>query len=146
MGSPRRALIAGLTPLMRHVQETLAGEFLTISAQTLEEAQRQLEEFKPDCVVLAYHFDKMEAFRFIRDVREHPQFAEIPIILVCVLNYNLGTREEELRRAYEDVGIDAFFNLYEEMQQHGAEAALARFRLAVRAAARPTAGPGGTPV
>ncbi len=42
MVSPRRALIAGLAPLMRHVQESLAGDFLTVSAQTLEKAQRSV--------------------------------------------------------------------------------------------------------
>ncbi|HEX6266641.1 MAG TPA: response regulator, partial [Burkholderiales bacterium] len=67
---------------MRDVQETLAADFSTTSAESLPDAQRRLDEEPPDCVVVAYHFDEMQSFHLIRHIREHPRCADVPIILV----------------------------------------------------------------
>jgi CheY-like chemotaxis protein len=134
--SQPRVLIAGLPPLMRDVRESLAADFAIISARDLPEAERRLKEDHPDCVVVAYHFDQMQAIRLIRFIRGEPDLARLPIVLVCVLNYHLGAKEDELSRAYGDAGVNAFFNLYDEVRKHGYEAALARFRASVLDAAR----------
>ena len=121
---------------MRDVRDALIADFAMISAKDLAEAERRLKEDRPDCVVVAYHFDQMQAIRLIRYVREEPDLARLPIMLVCVLNYHLGAKEDELSRAYGDAGVNAFFNLYDEVRKHGYEAALARFRASVLDAAR----------
>jgi hypothetical protein len=69
------------------------------------------------------------------------QFADLPIVLVCVQNYHLGTKEDDIRRAYGDAGVNAFFNLYDETKKNGHEVAIARFRAIVVDAARPNRRP-----
>jgi CheY-like chemotaxis protein len=121
---------------MRGVRDALIADFAMISAKDLAEAERRLKEDRPDCVVVAYHFDQMQAIRLIRYVREEPDLARLPIMLVCVLNYHLGAMEDDLRQAYGDAGVDAFFNLYDEIRKRGHEAALADFRASVVNVAR----------
>lgn len=81
MDTGRRILIAGLEPVMRHVRKTLASDYVTISAEYMEGAKRLLEEERPDCVVVGYHFDQLRAFRLIRYIRADAKL-EVPIILV----------------------------------------------------------------
>jgi CheY-like chemotaxis protein len=121
---------------MRDVKETLATYFSPLLARDLPEAERRLKEEHPVCVVVAYHFDHMQAIRLIRYVRGEPEFADLPIVLVCVLDYHLGAKEDEIRRAYSEVGVNAFFNLYDEIRNAGYEAAIDRFRTTVIDAAR----------
>ena len=83
----------------------------------------------------------MQAIRLIRYVRGEPQFADLPIVLVCVQNYHLGTKEDDIRRAYSDAGVNAFFNLYDETKKNGYEVAIARFRAIVVNAVRPNRRP-----
>jgi hypothetical protein len=78
----------------------------------------------------------MQAIRLIRYIRGEPDLARLPIVLVCVLNYHLGAKEDDLRQAYGDAGVDAFFNLYDEARNKGFEEAIARFRTAVLGVAR----------
>lgn len=135
--SQRRVLLAGLRPLMRDVQEALAADFATVSAEDTSEAQRQLEEeAPPDCVVIAYHFDQLQAVRLIRYIRGQAKFADLPIILVCVVRYNFGAQEDIIRGAYKDLGVNEYFNLYEQIQKQGAKAALDQLRATVLAATR----------
>jgi CheY-like chemotaxis protein len=113
---------------MRDVRQVLDVHFETISAESLQEAQRRLHQERPDCVVVAYHFDEIQAFRFIRYIRDDARFDEVAIILVCVLPFKLGASEEEVCAAYQGFGVDQFLNLHEDAQQHGWAAALARLR------------------
>jgi PleD family two-component response regulator len=131
--SPPRVLIAGLVPVMRAVQQALAADTETLSAESYDHAQRLLNEERPDAVVVAYHFDEIRPVRLIRYMREDPKFAKMPILLVRVLPISLGATEEEMRGAYRALGVNDFFNLADEAQVHGEQAALDRLRDRVRA-------------
>jgi CheY-like chemotaxis protein len=129
---------------MREVKESLAAYFSPVLAPDLPEAERRLKEERPDCVVVAYHFEQMQAIRLIRYVRGESELSDLPIVLVCVMNYRLGAKEEDIRTAYSAAGVNLFFNLYDETRNKGFEEAIARFRAAVldvaRQARRPARG------
>ena len=127
----KRVLLAGLPPLMADVKDALSPDFTTLFAHDLREAERRLAEDHPDCVVVAYHFDYMQAIRLVRYVREQSRFSDLPIFLVCVLDYDFGTKQENVSRAYKEAGVDMFINLRDEMRKEGTAIALARFRASV---------------
>jgi len=132
-GSVPRIVIAGLAPVMRGIQDTLAANAETCSAESYEDAERLLHEKDPNGLLIAYHFDEIRPYRFIRYVRHDPQFDNVPILLVRVLRVNLGTNEHEIRKTYEALGVNQFFNLYDEVRDHGPEAALDTLRNCVLA-------------
>jgi len=132
--APRpRILVAGLAPVMRDVREALAADAETISAESFQEAQRRLEEETPQAVVVAYHFDEIQPFRFIRCLRQDARFDSVPLLLVRILPVNLGATEAEVRQAYQDLGASEFFDLYERTRRLGAQAALDELRGCLRA-------------
>jgi hypothetical protein len=126
--SAPRIVIAGLAPVMRGVQDALAANAETCLAESYEDAERLLHEKRPSGLLIAYHFDEIRPYRFIRLIRHDPQFDNVPILLVRVLRVNLGMDEHEMFKTYEALGVDQFFNLYDETRDHGPEAALDTLR------------------
>jgi hypothetical protein len=71
----------------------------------------------------------MHPFRLLQHVEEAKQ---VPTILVRALPVPLGkTQEVQIRESYKTLGVDEFFNLYDEGNRAGREAALEAFRQAV---------------
>ena len=117
---------------MRELCSALAADALIVPAQSLDEAERQLQEAPPDAVVVAYHFDELRPFRLIRHVREQRECADLPILLVRVLHVPTGTTEEEIRRGYQNFGANDFFDFHAHAQRHGQDAALEKLCACMR--------------
>lgn len=112
-----------------------------VAAETFEEAVRLLQREQPAVVLVGYYFDDSRPYRFIKHVRAEPRHARTPILLVRALPIPLGTASEaDIREAYAQLGVREFFNLHEEAQRLGAEAARERLREAVAAALSRDAG------
>ena len=76
----------------------------------------------------------MRPFRLLQYLRQERPRAHLPTILVRALPVPLGkTQEEQIRESYQNLGVDQFYNLYDEKQREGAEVALRHFREAVLA-------------
>jgi CheY-like chemotaxis protein len=118
---------------MRGVREALAADAVIISAETLQEAQNRLEDEQPQAVLIAYHFDEIQPYRFIHHILHDARFAKLPILLLRALPVNLGAPEEDVRQAYQGFGANEFFDLHEETRRHGAQAALDMLHACVRA-------------
>ena len=74
----------------------------------------------------------MRPFRLLQYLRQERPRSHLPTILVRALPVPLGkTQEEQIRESYQNLGVDQFYNLYEEKQREGDEVALAHFREAV---------------
>ena len=146
MDSRRSVLLAGLVPLMAEVRRVLEAHFVVFPAENLPQAQRRLVDDKPDCVVVAYHFDEIRLFRLTRHIRAHRVFDHVVITLVRVVPFRLGATPAEIARAYGELGVEQFFDLHDEVRLLGAQQALERFAAAVRNVLPkdPLAGPAGS--
>lgn len=124
-----RILVAAAPAAIPNLREALGPHVEMVPAVTLEEALLAFREETPRLVVVGYHFDALRPFRIIRRVRAEASGARVPIVLVRSLPLYLGAGQEaELRRGYEQLGVNEFFNLCDEMERTGHDAALARLR------------------
>jgi CheY-like chemotaxis protein len=142
MGASRnRLFIAAPAPVIRQ----LGGAFTAddnidiVGCETWDDAVSRLEEREADLLVICYAFDEMRPFRLLQYLRQERPRSHLPTILVRALPVPLGkTQEEQIRESYQNLGVDQFYNLYDEKQREGAEVALSRFRDAVLARLRRT--------
>lgn len=58
---------------MRSVREAWAVDSVIVSVENLNEAQQRLHDERLDCVVVAYHFDEVQAIRLISYLRDSPE-------------------------------------------------------------------------
>lgn len=115
------------------MRPALAEDLEVFATETWEEAVSRLHGEKPDMIVVCYAFDEMRPFRLLHYVRHEWQSRKIPIVLLRALPIRLGaTQEAQIREAYQSLGVNGFFNLWEEAAVHGIEDALQRFRSSVR--------------
>jgi CheY-like chemotaxis protein len=136
MGEPRnRVFIAAPAAVIRHLGGLFAAhEVEIVGCETWDDAVSRLEEKDADLLVICYAFDEMRPFRLLQYLRQERPRAHLPTILVRALPVPLGrTHEEQIRESYQNLGVDQFYNLYDEKQREGAEAALGHFREAVLA-------------
>jgi hypothetical protein len=104
-----------------------------VAARTLDEAMRSLHAEEPHLIVVGYHFDELRPFRFIQYARAHLAGSHVPIMLVRALPMHLGaTTESQLREAYGGLGVDLFFNLFDDAQRDGYAATVERLRQLLR--------------
>jgi CheY-like chemotaxis protein len=137
MGAERsRLIIAAPAPVIRQ----LGGAFTAddnldiVGCETWDDAVNRLQEHEAALLVLCYAFDEMRPFRLLQYLRQERPRSHLPTILVRALPVPLGkTQEEQIRESYQSLGVDQFYNLYDEKQREGAEVALGRFREAVLA-------------
>ena len=105
-----------------------------VGCETWDDAVSRLEEKEADLLVICYAFDEMRPFRLLQYLRQERPRAHLPTILVRALPVPLGkTQEEQIRESYQNLGVDQFYNLYDEKQREGDEVALRHFREAVLA-------------
>lgn len=102
------------------------------ACETLDQAIQRLEEVQPRLVILCHAFDQMRPFRLIHHVRGEAGIGQLPIVLVHTTASHL--RESQLgqmHEAYMSLGVNAFFDLYEDAELRGEEKALQRFRASI---------------
>jgi CheY-like chemotaxis protein len=136
MGEPRnRLFIAAPAVAIGHLGGLFAAhEVEIVGCETWDDAVSRLEEKEADLLVICYAFDEMRPFRLLQYLRQERPRAHLPTILVRALPVPLGkTQEEQIRESYRNLGVDHFYNLYDEKQREGDEAALRHFREAVLA-------------
>ena len=134
MGERRnRLFIAAPAAVIRHLGGLFAAhEAEIVGCETWDDAVSRLEEKEADLLVICYAFDEMRPFRLLQYLRQERPRAHLPTILVRALPVPLGkTQEEQIRESYQNLGVDHFYNLYDEKQREGAEVALRHFREAV---------------
>jgi CheY-like chemotaxis protein len=136
MGEQRnRLFIAAPAAVIRHLGGLFAADEVEIvGCETWDDAITRLEEKDADLLVICYAFDEMRPFRLLQYLRQERPRAHLPTILVRALPVPLGkTQEEQIRESYQHLGVDHFYNLYDEKLREGDEAALRHFREAVLA-------------
>jgi len=136
MGAQRyRLFIAAPAAVIRHLAGLFtANEIEIVGCETWDDAVSRLEEKQADLVVICYAFDEMRPFRLLQYLRQERPRAHLPTILVRALPVPLGkTHDEQIRESYQNLGVDQFYNLYDEKQREGDEVALRHFREAVLA-------------
>jgi CheY-like chemotaxis protein len=136
MGAQRyRLFIAAPAAVIRHLGGLFAAdEMEVVGCETWDDAVSRLEEKEVDLVVICYAFDEMRPFRLLQYLRQERPRAHLPTILVRALPVPLGkTHDEQIRESYQNLGVDQFYNLYDEKQREGDEVALRHFREAVLA-------------
>ena len=134
MGERRnRLFIAAPAAVIRHLGGLFAAhEVEIVGCETWDDAVSRLEENEADLLVICYAFDEMRPFRLLQYLRQERPRAHLPTILVRALPVPLGkTQEEQIRESYQNLGVDQFYNLYDEKQREGVEVALRHFREAV---------------
>jgi CheY-like chemotaxis protein len=121
--------------VIRHLGGLFAAhEIEIVGCETWDDAVSRLEEKDADLLVICYAFDEMRPFRLLQYLRQERPRAHLPTILVRALPVPLGkTPEEQIRESYQNLGVDQFYNLYDERQREGAEVAQRHFREAVLA-------------
>jgi hypothetical protein len=93
-----------------------------------------LRRRRADALLVGYHFDELRPYVLIRQVRENPRTARIPVFLVRLLPSHLDrTSGAELREAYRNLGVDEFLELSDLAREQGEEAALEALRKMVLA-------------
>jgi CheY-like chemotaxis protein len=128
-----RLFIAAPAAVIRHLGGLFAAhEVEIVGCETWDDAVSRLEEKEADLLVICYAFDEMRPFRLLQYLRQERPRAHLPTILVRALPVPLGkTQEEQIRESYQNLGVDQFYNLYDEKQREGVEVALRHFREAV---------------
>jgi len=127
-----RILIAAPAPVVRELDAALGDELVEVmGAESWDDALRRVEE-EPDLLLLCYAFDEVRPFRFLQYLQQSPRRRHMPTVLVRALPVPLGkTQEEDIRQSYMALGVDDFFNLYDEGTRHGRERALQMLRVKV---------------
>jgi CheY-like chemotaxis protein len=125
-------LIAAPAAVIRELGSVLRDEADPVGVETFDEAVARLGERDPDVLVLCYAFDQVRPFRLLNYLRQEWPHAHVPTILVRALPVPMGETEEgQIRDSYKTLGVDVFFNLHDEGQRNGREAALRQFQDAV---------------
>jgi hypothetical protein len=139
MGAQRnRLFIAAPAPVIRQLGAVLAADDIEIiGCETWDDAVSRLEEKDADVLVICYAFDEMRPFRLLQYLRQERPRSHVPTVLVRALPVPLGkTQEEQIRESYQNLGVDQFYNLYDEKLREGTEPALRNFRNRVLARLR----------
>lgn len=134
-GQRNRLFIAAPAAVIRQLGGLFTShEVEIVGCETWDDAVSRLEEKDADLLVICYAFDEMRPFRLLQYLRQERASSHLPTILVRALPVPLGrTQEAQIRESYQNLGVDQFYNLYEEKLREGAEAALRHFRDAVLA-------------
>lgn len=123
-----RVLLAAPADVIRQLRPAL-DEVEVLAAETWDQAIGNLRRDNPCAVVVCYLFDEMRPFRLLHYLRYEWQRKTLPVILVRAVAVDFGaTEDEQVREAYEALGVADFFNLADVATHNGEREALDRFR------------------
>ncbi|TAK82270.1 MAG: hypothetical protein EPO20_21560 [Betaproteobacteria bacterium] len=128
-----RVLLAAPHDVILDVQPALAKCLELSAAETLDEAITRLHADKPEMLLVCYAFDNVRPFRLLQYLQLEWQGPKMPIMLIRAVPVSTGKAEEaEIFEAYSSLGVLHFFNLWNQIAQHGREVALRRLQHAVQ--------------
>ena len=119
------AIVANKVNLWRRILE---GHEL-VFAMTLREAmQRLTEEDGLRMVIIGVHFDESQMFTLVGDIRRHPKYRDIPILVVLSPGQYAfsAIAVEGIDRAVTALGANGFLNLDEFPDNAEGEARIRR--------------------
>ena len=103
-----------------------------LHCETLDQAVQRIRHEDPHFIVVCTLFDEMRPFRLIHHVRSELDRADLPILLVQIVEGQLGgALVKQMSEAYGSIGANGFINLREDAEAYGAEKALQRLRASV---------------
>ena len=111
------------------IEKCLGGAYEYCWTVTEEAAEAALSVQRLDLVIVSYHFDSLHPYRLIQHVRESPDTAHLPILLVRALQLfqDVGS-EGQIGESYLALGATAFFSLHDEERRVGVAKAAEEFR------------------
>jgi PleD family two-component response regulator len=118
-------LIAAPTSVSREIRDALGSGVAVMAAQTFHEATTQLERGHVDLIIICYVFDEVRPYRLLNHIKT-TFGVRMPMVLVRAVPVPLQGKEEEVRRSYEGLGVEAFFNVSDDAARIGRAAALHR--------------------
>src|SRR3712207_776386 len=111
-------LIAATSLAMRTIEQALGTGVALLRAETLEEAQRLIDQATPQLIIVGYHFE--ETWALLDYLQDRFRDPAIPVVLVRVLSLPLAERDEsEIRAAYKPLGVDEFVSIYDDERRLG---------------------------
>lgn len=119
-------LIAAPSFVVSKLKRGVDDHVEVVPAEGYDDALVCLRERHVDVLIVCYVFDDVRPYRLLnhlQDLDERP-----PAMLVRALPIPLREKEQDLRKAYEPLGVRVFQNFSDQENSEGTDAALARFR------------------
>jgi PleD family two-component response regulator len=111
--APAKVMLAIVAEKVELWRRILEGHEL-VSVMTLREAMRRLaEEDNLRMVIIGVHFDESRMFTLLGDIRAHPKYRSIPVLVVLSPGQYAfsGIAVEGIDRAVTALGANGFLNL-----------------------------------
>jgi hypothetical protein len=123
-----RLLVAGTQEVMDAARAVFGGELQLLSAYSVAEALRQVEN-GVDLVLCNVRFDDSRMFDFLGALNAMPPARQVPVVCCRVLRtpMSAGSRRG-IELALEALGVVAFVDMHQVEQKYGEHAAQARLR------------------
>ena len=104
------AIVADKVPLWRRILE---GHELVYAMTLCEAMQRLAEDDDLRMVIIGVHFDESQMFTLVGDIRRHPKYRDIPILVVLSPGQYAfsAIAVEGIDRAVTALGANGFLNL-----------------------------------
>jgi CheY-like chemotaxis protein len=153
-GTPaRRILVCTVPEMIEIVQSCLNDLYACDICLTIQQAREGLER-KPDLLLCNVQFDESRMFDFLTYVRAHPVGRSLPIVISHTKDVRTPALHRSIEAAARTIGIHAFIDGPQVVQQHGMQGAKENLRNTIAAvlagtplpaAAELPASPDGTP-
>jgi CheY-like chemotaxis protein len=122
----RSILVAGVPETFGRLRVILHG-YPVRFVSTLREAEKMLHDTRPDLLLLSVHFDDGNIYELLQFVKASHRLAGCPIICYRA-TFGAETRSRMAVQAVEmsvlSHGATAFIDIFEPLDQYGADAAL----------------------
>jgi hypothetical protein len=127
--SVRTILVAAGLKTTAELRQLFGDRATFVIAHTYEDSVRLFDAEQPRAVMVGYHFDLGRPYRLVRYVRSKASAHEVPIVLVRLRSAEMGSStEEQVREAYEGLGVQRFFSVPDEPDPRRRRKALEEMR------------------
>jgi PleD family two-component response regulator len=107
-----RVLIADTPEALPLVSRLLGEEFEISRASTSDDAERLVEQSRPDVVIVGYHFDGARPYRLLQNLRDGARAVRVAALLVRALPVLPQAMEEKgIEDTYRQMGADGYLVL-----------------------------------